>query len=392
MPASGLGQLGLWLHLRGRRAAQPVKCKLPPGSGPILMLASPPDKTEAAAQICARLRSARPGLRVFDVRQPEMPDISTDKYAVEDLLDQLAPSALLLLGAELPPALIAAAADRRLPMVLGEARFEQRDINWTMQAVLRRDLLAKIDAILVSDESSYQIALGMGATRRQLRMTGPVTAIREPLTCNERERATMAEMLSGRHAWLAACIPLAEENAVLAAHRAALRQSHRALLFLVPTRTERIAGLAADIEATGLLVARRDLDEDPVEEVQVMLSDGPTEMGLWYRLAPVTYMGGTLSGHDTAARHPFEPASLGSAIIHGPAIEKFATQWQQLDGAQAARRVLIPSDLADAVAELSQPDLIAALASNAWTVSTGGAGVAMQIAQPVLDALAGAHR
>ena len=80
-------------------------------------------------------------------------------------------------------------------------------------------------------------------------------------------------------------------------------------------------------------------DEDFGDEIQVLLTDGPTEMGLWYRLAPVTYLGGTLGGDDAAARHPFEPAALGSAIVHGPHTARFATEWQQLGGAGAAADV-----------------------------------------------------
>ena len=219
-------------------------------------------------------------------------------------------------------------------------------------------------------------------------MTGPVAEIRDPLPCSEAERSVMAQLLRGRHAWLAASVPPDEEDAVLTAHHAALAQSHRALLFLAPRDPDRIAPLAQAIEACGLTVARRSWDEDPTDDVHVMLTDGPTEMGLWYRLAPVTYLGGTLGGDDAAARHPFEPAALGSAIVHGPHTDRFATEWQQLGGAGAARQVATPEDLAASIAELSQPDLIATLASNAWTVSTGGADVTMRICAPVLDAIA----
>ena len=110
-------------------------------------------------------------------------------------------------------------------------------------------------------------------------------------------------------------------------------------------------------------------------------------MGLWYRLAPVSFMGGTLSGDADAMRHPFEPAALGSAIVHGPQDGPHATEWQQLTGAHAVRQVRTADDLAQAVTELTQPETIATLASNAWMVSTGGADVAIRIADRVIAAL-----
>ena len=47
-----------------------------------------------------------------------------------------------------------------------------------------------------------------------------------------------------------------EEAAVLRAHRAALHQSHRALLFMAPRDPARIDALTEEIEASGLIVAR----------------------------------------------------------------------------------------------------------------------------------------
>lgn len=379
-PGSGLGQLGLWLHLRGRRSDIASLPPIPAGTGPALVLHVADDAARAAPQILTALTRARPGLRVLRLDAAAGAD---DPAVTAQLLDRARPRAVLLLGADLPPALIAAAAARRVPVVLAECRLSRADLAWGLQGGMRRQLLSQMEAVLLSDAPSLALARSMALPEARLAMTGPVSEIHEPLRCSETERASMAQQMNGRHAWFAASLPQAEEEAVLAAHQAALRRSHRALLIIAPADPDRIDALARDIEAQGLTVARRSEDEDFGDEVQVLLTDGPTEMGLWYRLAPVSFMGGTLSGEVAAMRHPFEPAALGSAIIHGPRTGPHATEWQQLSGAQAARRVRQADDLALAVTELTQPETIATLASNAWTVSTGGADVALRIASRV---------
>ena len=381
MAGTGLGRLALWMQRRAAPASDADDApEIPSGTGPLLLVQVSPDARAAFAQVQRRLMRSRPDLRILDAGDPA-------PAAAESLM-QAGPAAVLLMGADLPAALIQAAARRDLPIILAEGRLASEDTGWTLRASARRELLRHIGSILVTDPLSRSIALRMGLDRRRVIMTGPVAEIRDPLPCSEAERSVMAQLLRGRHAWLAAAVPPDEEEAVLTAHHAALAQSHRALLFLAPRDPDRIAPLAEAIEASGLTVARRSLDEDPTDDVHVMLTDGPTEMGLWYRLAPVTYLGGTLGGDDTAARHPFEPAALGSAIVHGPRTDRFAAEWQQLRGAGAARQVADAADLAAAIAELSQPDLIATLASNAWTVSTGGADVTIRICAPVLDAIA----
>lgn len=387
MAGSGLGRLGLWLHLRGQPPAAPTRIEAPGGDGPLLLVHMSPEAQAAAEQVTKRLRRARSQLRILQIRAGDHPELADQMSAAEALLDTAKPATLLLLGAELPPALIAAATQRGLPIILAEARFSLDDTSLNLRAAMRRKLLRDMRAVLVTDSASHRIAIRMGADTGRVVLTGPVAEIREPLSCTEAERSNFAQLLNGRHAWFAATVPQVEEEAVLNAHRAAMRQSHRALLFLAPRDPARIDPLAEKLEAEGLLVARRSLDEEPTDEVHVMITDGSTEMGLWYRLAPVTYMGGTLTGTNDTARHPFEPAALGSAIVHGPVIAHYQTEWQQLDGAGAARQFADAEGLAIAIAELSQPDLVAALASSAWTVSTGGADVAIRIAAPVLDAL-----
>lgn len=392
----GLDRLGLWLHLRSRRPGLPAPAlQPPPGDGPLLLMRATQQSQPAAQQVRDRLQHVRPDLRILmldmasdtDTARDSSPDPWADPAQAGPMLDRLRPFALLLLGADLPAGLILAAGERGIAVMLGDAHLDPADTGWSRQATARRALLRQMRAVMVADDASHAIARRIGLGRDVLSMTGPVTRILEPPRCTEAERAAFAQLMSGRHAWLAACIPPAEEAAVLAAHRAALRLSHRALLFLVPSSADRADSLADEIEAEGLIVARRSADEEPLDEVEVMISDGPTELGLWYRLAPVTYMGGTLSGDDAQARNPFEPAALGSAIVHGPQTGRFATQWRQLDAAHAARPVGDANALAGAIAELTQPELTASLASNAWTVSTGGVSVAMQIAAPVLDLL-----
>lgn len=387
MSGAGLGRLALWWQLRTQPGTDPALPVIPAGQGPGLILHVSGDALRAEAQILRRLFQARPDLRIIRLPDPDGDDAALDADAAAQLLERALPAAILLIGTALPPALISAASTRGIPIILAEFRLQPVDLGWNSQAAMRRQLLSLMTTIMLTNSASLQTAQRMTLDRSRITMTGPVSEIREPLHCSETERVSMAQQMNGRHAWFASSLPQSEEAAVLAAHQAALRHSHRALLILSPRESARIDLLALDIENAGMTVSRRSEDEDLNDEVQVLITDGPTEMGLWYRLAPVSFMGGTLSGEDTAMRHPFEPAALGSAIVHGPECGNFVTEWQQLDGANAARKVRTPDDLAIAMTELTQPEMIANLASNAWTVSTGGADVAITITRAVQAAL-----
>ena len=74
-------------------------------------------------------------------------------------------------------------------------------------------------------------------------------------------------------------------------------------------------------------------------------------------------------------RDPFEPAALGSAILHGPR----PGPGPALRPAGATRGppalVASPADLAEALGDLLSPDRAARLAQAAWAVASDGAEV-----------------
>lgn len=307
-----------------------------------------------------------------------------------NLLNIVNPAAILLIGSSLPRELIMAANARHIPTILAETRLNEPRRRWLR--LPRRALLSRLNLLLLPDQHSRIVAIRSGAAPDRIEVTGPITRIREPLKYVEAEREALAEAFHGRHLWFAVNITEAEENAVIEAHLALLRYSHRAVLIAMPDNQHRAEKMASHMETAELIVARRNRDDDPTEEVNVYLVDDLYELGLWYRLAPVTFMGTTLTGPTGAARDPFEAASLGSAAIHGPHAGAYINEWAQLDAANGARYVTSSQELTQAVISLLAPDQAAALAMNAWSISTGGAGVANRIAHVIHELISGDHK
>ena len=112
---------------------------------------------------------------------------------------------------------------------------------------------------------------------------------------------------------------------------------------------------------------------DAVEpSTQIYLADTMGEMGLWYRLAPVTFLGGSLV--EIGGHNPFEPAALGSAILHGPHVASAAETYARLGEANGALQVTSAAELAHAIVDLLEPQRAAELAHAAWEVTSSGAG------------------
>jgi len=90
------------------------------------------------------------------------------------------------------------------------------------------------------------------------------------------------------------------------------------------------------VTAAGLQVALRSHEDLPGARVGVYIADTMGELGLFYRLAPIVFMGGSLVEHG--GQNPIEPAKLGSAIVHGPHVFNFTDVYAALDRAGGAHQ------------------------------------------------------
>lgn len=294
------------------------------------------------------------------------------------------PEAAVFTDGALRPALIHEAAAAGIPLLMADAR-APRALNphdgW--YPGLYRGALAAFRQIFAVDEASARALRKAGAPDERVFVTGRMEEESAALPCLEAERSALARQIATRPVWLAAAVPEAEEAAVIAAHAESLRLAHRLLLILVPQNPERGAELAARIEAEqGWIVALRARDEEPTPETEVYIPDSCAEMGLWYRLAPISFMGGSLSG-EGCNRNPLEPAALGSAITYGPRPGIWGASFGRLGAARAARAVASARDLAEALGDLMQPDRAARLAQAAWAVASDGA----EVTERVMDTL-----
>lgn len=381
--------LGLTLYnLSNRRPAGSVGARVPRPAGRVIWLHAPNGESARVMQELARRLVAEDGHPILltcpDPLPPrdgviiEIPPADT-LAEVRAFLDHWLPDIAVLAEGELRPALLNLATERRIPLLMVAARkpylLRERD-GW--YPGLMRGLLAQFQHVLAVDEPSARGFRKAGATANAVEVAGRMEEESAVLPCLEAERDALARQLATRPVWLAAALDEAEEAAIIAAHRAALRLAHRLLLIIVPQDATRAATLATRIETDeGWTVAQRNHDEEPDAETEVFIADAQ-EFGLWYRLAPITFMGGSLYGSG-CNRDPLEPAALGSAIVYGPRPGSYGSTFGRLGAARAARAIGTQSDLAEALGDLLSPDRAARLAQAAWTVASDGAEVTEKV-------------
>ncbi len=135
---------------------------------------------------------------------------------------------------------------------------------------------------------------------------------------DEGQATALLAQTGARPVWLAALTHPGEDEIVLEAFGRLTEEFPGLLLVLVPRHPVRTDDIAAMIDSRGLRAARRSLDQAIETDTDVYLGDTLGEMGLFYRLAPVTFLGGSFN--DAGGHNPVEAALSGSALVTGPRV------------------------------------------------------------------------
>jgi len=363
----------------------------PRPDGPLIWFhAASVGESVALLELIRHMRADRPEITILvttgtvtsaAVMADRLPEGALHQYVPLDaaafvtrFLDHWRPDVAIWTESELWPALICETSARGIPMLLLNARMSKASHDrWRFLRGMAKSLLSRFQLAMVQDDLTaiYLRRLGMDPDRMEV--TGTLKEGAAALPVNTRILDAMRAEIGNRPVWVAASTHPGEETKVLEAHRIALRTNPRLLLILVPRHPDRGDAIAQMLDHGGWAFSRRSTGEGPEPELPVYLADTMGELGLWYRLAPVSFVGGSwepIGGHN-----PFEPAALGSAILHGPYVTNFVDIYQRLTEARAARLVASPQALAEAVDDLLSPDRAAAMAHAAWEVVSSGADV-----------------
>lgn len=306
--------------------------------------------------------------------------------AVARFLDHWRPDLAAFVESDLWPRLVLATAARGVPLVLLNARASG---GRRRAPGLARALLAPFAAITAQDTGTAAELAALGLDLARITVTGDLKSAAAPLAADPAALAALRAAIGGRPVWVAASTHAGEEAAVIVAQAAVLAVQPDTLLILVPRHPERGAEVWALIAAAGLRGAQRSAGALPDAATQVYLADTLGEMGLFYRAAPLVFLGGSLVA-GPGGHNPYEPARLGAAVLHGPHIANARPAHAALAAAGAARQVSDGADLGRQVAAfLAGAEPLAPLTEAARAVMEGRDEIRARVCRLLLDVLGG---
>jgi 3-deoxy-D-manno-octulosonic-acid transferase len=346
-------------------------------------------EAQSALLLLERLLAERPWLHVIvttgtvtsaEFLASRLPERAFHQYVPVDrlpwvrrFLDHWRPDLALWMESELWPNLVRETQMRGVPMILLNGRMSARSFaGWQRAPSLVRPLLDGFTLCFAQSHAEAERFGKLGAG--PVRCIGNLKLAAHALAADELALAEMRRAVGERPVWLAASTHPGEERIVAAVHARLTAERPSLLTILVPRHPSRGAEIAREVEDAGVTVARRGAGEIPSEGTGIYLADTMGELGLFYRVAPIAFMGGSLVPHG--GQNLVEPARIGCAVLHGPHMWNFREVVDEMTALGALVEVEDADSLAAGVARLlGDPERRARQAAAGRGVAEAGGGI-----------------
>ena len=292
------------------------------------------------------------------------------------------PTIALWFESEFWPGMLSTIKRRNIPLILINGRISNKSVKrWQQFDFVITEILDCFTACLgQSEEDAYRLR-ALGA--KDAMCLGNLKYAGLPIPVDEEKKKEIQDEIGERPVWLVSSTH-SDEEAKIGRYLKELSAKHEGLLTIIaprhPTRGVEIRDILQD--KYQLKTALRSANEKIQPETEVYIADTIGEMGIWYELCPIVFIGGSLIPHG--GQNFMEPSRCRDAVIVGPHMHNFTDAMNRAKRADGIIQVDETVDLIDMVDQLlSNKELLDAKRSLAYNWATSEAKVLDGIAEKI---------
>ena len=261
------------------------------------------------------------------------------------------PDVALWFESEFWPAVLSSIKRRNIPLILINGRISNKTFKrWQQFDFVCKELLSCFSLCLgQSEEDAYRLRV-LGAPETVC--LGNLKYAGLPLPVDEKSREDMLKQIGKRPFWLASSTHEDEEVRLAKLHKRLKEKFPDLLLIIAPRHPNRGEQIVEDIQKLGLSAALRSKQEKITPKTDVYVANTIGEMGLWYDLAKIVFIGGSLIPHG--GQNFIEPSRVRDAVIVGPHMHNFTDAMNRAKKADAVMQVNDTAEMEELLTELLQ--------------------------------------
>lgn len=324
-----------------------------------------------------------------DIMAKRLPDRAFHQYIPLDnpvftarFVKHWKPNAVLWFESDFWPAMLSSVKKEEIPLILVNGRISNKSFKrWQQFDYIIKELLACFTYCLgQSDEDAYRLKV-LGA--KETACLGNIKYAGLPLPVNVDKKREIIEQIGERAVWLLSSTHDDEEFKIARFIENINKEKEGLLTIIAPRHPHRGEEIREKIQSKyNLKIALRSKNEAITKDIDIYIADTIGEMGIWYSIAPIVFIGGSLIPHG--GQNFIEPAKERTAVIVGPHMFNFADVMVRAKKADAIIQVNDVLDLEEVVINLlKSKDLLEAKRSLAYNWANNEAKILDDIVDKV---------
>lgn len=315
-----------------------------------------------------------------DVMQKRLPERAFHQFIPLDnpifttrFVKHWQPDVALWFESEFWPAVLSSIRRKNIPLILINGRISNKTFKrWQQFDFVCKELLNCFNLCLgQSEEDAYRLRV-LGA--KETACLGNLKYAGLPLPIDEAAKKELTKLIGKRKFWLASSTHDDEEIRIAKVHKRMKEKFPDLLTIIAPRHPNRGEAIAEEINKIGLTTALRSKGEKLTPQTDIYIANTIGEMGLWYDLAKIVFIGGSLIPHG--GQNFIEPSRMRDAVLVGPHMHNFTDAMNRAKKADAIMQVSDTAEMEELVTSLFENDsLLEAKASLAYNWATSEAKV-----------------
>lgn len=297
-----------------------------------------------------------------DVMQKRLPERAFHQFIPIDnpifttrFIKHWQPDVALWFESEFWPAVLSSIRRKNIPLILINGRISNKTFKrWQQFDFVCKELLSCFNLCLgQSEEDAYRLRV-LGA--KETSCLGNLKYAGLPLPIDEKAKEELTKLIGSRHFWLASSTHDDEEIRIAKVHKRMKAKFPDLLTIIAPRHPNRGEAIAQEIQKIGLTTALRSAGEKLTPQTDIYIANTIGEMGLWYDLAKIVFIGGSLIPHG--GQNFIEPSRVRDAVIVGPHMHNFTDAMNRAKKADAIMQVTDTAELEEIVSELLENETL----------------------------------
>lgn len=283
------------------------------------------------------------------------------------------PDLVLWFESDLWPALLSGIKRKNIPLVLVNGRISNKSFKrWQQFDFISKELLGCFTFCLgQSEEDAYRLRI-LGAKDSSCLGNLKYAGINPPV--NKEKLDEIKTQIGNRPLWVVSSTHNDEELKIGKFLKRAGEKIPGLFTIIAPRHPGRGEEIQKQLNELDLKTALRSNNEKIDENTDVYIANTIGEVGIWYEMSPIVFIGGSLIPHG--GQNFIEPSRFRDAVIVGPHMHNFTDAVNRAKKADAIIQVNDIVELEETLLQLLQnKELLEAKCSLAYNWSTSEAKI-----------------